>query len=100
MAISTAQAFNFIGLLAAALSALTFFPQVLHTWQTRTAAGLSGSMLAVGASSMALWLLYGSYEHNVPILVGNGFNLLFTLTLVYFKWRFGNSSQHVVGKNS
>lgn len=77
-----------IGLVAAALSALTFFPQVLHTWQTRSANGLSGPTLAVGASSMILWLVYGLYEHNTPILLGNAVNLLFTLLLVFFKHHF------------
>jgi MtN3 and saliva related transmembrane protein len=80
--------FNNIGLLAAALSALTFFPQVLHTWQTRSANGLSGPTLAVGASSMILWLVYGIYEHNLPILLGNAVNLSFTLLLVFFKHHF------------
>ena len=80
--------FNDIGLVAAALSALTFFPQVVHTWQTRSANGLSGPMLAVGASSMILWLVYGLHEHNTPILFGNAINLLFTLTLVFFKHHF------------
>lgn len=77
-----------IGLLAAALSALTFLPQVLHTWQTRSANGLSGPTLAVGASSMMLWLVYGVSEHNVPILLGNAVNLIFTLLLVFFKHHF------------
>ncbi|GAA4505855.1 hypothetical protein GCM10023172_34310 [Hymenobacter ginsengisoli] len=77
-----------IGLVAAALSALTFFPQVVHTWQTRSAADLSGPMLAVGASSMVLWLIYGAYEHNLPILLGNAINLFFTLVLVFFKHLF------------
>lgn len=77
-----------IGLVAAALSALTFFPQVLHTWQTRSANGLSGPTLAVGASSMILWLVYGLYQHNVPILLGNALNLFFTLLLVFFKHHF------------
>jgi MtN3 and saliva related transmembrane protein len=77
-----------IGLLAAALSALTFFPQVLHTWQTRSANGLSGPTLAVGASSMMLWLVYGTYQHNIPILLGNAINLFFTLLLVFFKHHF------------
>lgn len=85
---SAAHIFGWVGLLAAALSALTFFPQVLHSWQKRSAQGLSGSMLAVGGASMVLWLAYGLYEHNVPIVLGNGFNLFFTLVLVYFKWRF------------
>lgn len=77
-----------IGLVAAALSAFTFFPQVVRTWQTRSANGLSGPMLAVGASSMILWLVYGAYEHNLPILFGNGVNLFFTLLLVFFKHHF------------
>lgn len=77
-----------IGLVAAALSAFTFFPQVLHTWQTRSASGLSGPTLAVGASGMILWLVYGLYEHNTPILLDNAVNLLFTLLLMFFKHRF------------
>ncbi|TDN38527.1 hypothetical protein E4631_17240 [Hymenobacter sp. UV11] len=77
-----------IGLVAAALSALTFFPQVVHTWRTRSSNGLSGPMLAVGASSMVLWLVYGAYKHNLPILFGNGVNLFFTLLLVFFKHHF------------
>ncbi len=85
---SFAHLFNGIGLLAAALSGLTFFPQVVHTWQKRSAQGLSGSMLAVGGASMALWLAYGAYTHSVPILLGNGCNLFFTLVLVYFKWHY------------
>ncbi|RZK94993.1 MAG: hypothetical protein EOO62_30290 [Hymenobacter sp.] len=80
--------FSAIGLVAAALSALTFFPQVVHTWRTRSANGLSGPMLAIGASSMVLWLVYGLHEHNLPILLGNAINLLFTLLLVFFKHHF------------
>ena len=80
--------FSDIGLVAAALSALTFFPQVVHTWRTRSANGLSGPMLAIGAGSMVLWLVYGLHEHNLPILLGNAVNLLFTLLLVFFKHHF------------
>lgn len=84
----SATLISYVGLVAAALSALTFFPQVVHTWQTRSATDLSGPMLAVGASSMVLWLVYGAYEHNTPILLGNAVNLFFTLLLVFFKHLF------------
>ncbi|MDJ0365989.1 SemiSWEET family transporter [Hymenobacter sp. H14-R3] len=84
----SASILSTIGLVAAVLSALTFLPQVVHTWQTRSANGLSGPMLAIGASSMILWLVYGLYEHNLPILLGNAVNLLFTLLLVFFKHHF------------
>lgn len=42
-------------------------------------------MLALGAANMVLWLAYGEHGHNTLILVGNACNLLFTLTLAYFK---------------
>jgi MtN3 and saliva related transmembrane protein len=88
--------FNAIGLVAAALSALTFFPQVVHTWQTRSANGLSGPMLAIGASSMILWLIYGLHEHNKPIILGNAVNLFFTLLLMYFKHHFRQLGEQAV----
>lgn len=45
-------------------------------------------MLGVAASSMVLWLVYGYYERNVPVLFGNAVNLFFTSLLIFFKWRF------------
>lgn len=87
MALSAAV-FGDVGLVAAGFSALTFFPQVVHTWATRSANGLSGPMLAVGAISCVLWLVYGVYFHNLPILFGNSINLFFTLLLVFFKHHF------------
>lgn len=87
MALSPAV-FNDVGLVAAGFSALTFFPQVVHSWTARSANGLSGPMLAVGATSCVLWLVYGAYFHNMPILFGNSINLFFTLLLVFFKHHF------------
>jgi MtN3 and saliva related transmembrane protein len=71
------------------MSAIMFLPQVLHTWQTKSAKDLSVGTLAVSASSMVLWLIYGAHIHDLPILFGNSVNLLFTLVLVFFKLRFG-----------
>ncbi|MGI4832670.1 MAG: SemiSWEET family sugar transporter [Janthinobacterium lividum] len=84
----SADFYGDVGLVAAGFSALTFFPQVVHTWATRSANGLSEPMLAVGAVSCLLWLVYGVYFHNLPILFGNSINLLFTLLLVFFKHHF------------
>lgn len=84
----SAKDFSDIGLAAAGCSAITFFPQVLHSWVHRSANGLSTFMLTVGAAACVLWLAYGVYFHNVPILWGNSINLFFTLVLMYFKYRF------------
>jgi len=80
---------NLLGLAAATLSAIMFFPQVVHTWQTKSVEALSLGTLSVSALSMVLWLIYGAFTRNVPILFGNTINLFFTLMLVVFKFRFG-----------
>ena len=80
--------FTDIGLVAAGCSAVTFLPQAMHSWTTRSANGLSGPMLALGAIACILWLLYGLYFHNLPILCGNSVNLFFTLLLIFFKHHF------------
>lgn len=80
--------FTDIGLVAAGCSAITFLPQAIHSWSTRSANGLSGPMLAMGAAACTLWLVYGVYFHNLPILFGNSVNLFFTLLLIFFKYHF------------
>ncbi|OON70204.1 SemiSWEET family sugar transporter [Hymenobacter sp. CRA2] len=85
------DAVRILGLVAASLSAIMFLPQVVRTWRTRSVQDLSVGTLAVSASSMVLWLVYGAYQRDVPILFGNSINLLFTLTLVVFKLRFGGA---------
>lgn len=84
----SAAVFTDIGLVAAGCSAVTFLPQAIHSWVTRSANGLSGPMLAVGAAACVLWLVYGVYFHNVPILCGNSINLFFTVVLIFFKHHF------------
>lgn len=83
---------NGLGLVAATLSALTFLPQLLHTWRTRSGRGVSGFMLAVALSSMVLWLLYGLYLGSLPIILANAVSLFFTLLLAYLTWYFGRQA--------
>ena len=82
------NAVGIIGLLAASLSAITFAPQVWRTWRTRSARDVSGGTLAVVVASIGLWLIYGWALQDVPILLANSLNLVFTLLLSYYKWRF------------
>ena len=79
---------NGLGIVAAALSALTFVPQLLEVWRTRTAHDVSGFMLGIAGAGMVLWLVYGVAERSLPIVLGNAVNLLFTLLLAYSKRHF------------
>lgn len=55
-----------IGYIAATCTTASFVPQVILTWRTKSAEGVSFGMYAVFVTGIALWLTYG-------MLTGNGF---------------------------
>lgn len=48
-----------LGLLAGSLTTLSFAPQAVRAWRTRSTADLSLSMLIVLLAGVLLWLAYG-----------------------------------------
>lgn len=86
-----------LGLVAATLSAIMFLPQVVKTWRSRSAAGLSNGTLLTSTTCVLLWLIYGACVQDVPLILGNAVNLACTLTLVAFKLRFTEKNAQPVG---
>jgi MtN3 and saliva related transmembrane protein len=86
-----------LGLTAATLSAIMFLPQVLKTWRSKSAIGLSAGTLLTSTSCAALWLVYGVCVRDLPLILGNAVNLACTLTLVVFKLRFKPAVAPVAG---
>ncbi len=75
------------GLVAAALTTLAFLPQVLQTLRSGSTAGLSLPMLAVLATGVALWLVYGLGLGQWPVILANGATLLLVTILLVLKLR-------------
>lgn len=67
----------FIGLLAAALTTLSFVPQAILVLRTRETAGISLTMYAMFTVGIGAWLAYGILREDMPIIVAN----VVTLTL-------------------
>ena len=76
-----------IGSLAAVLTTLSFLPQVVKTWRTRSAADFSWIWLAAFAAGLLLWLIYGVAIGSLPLLGANGLSLALVLTIAFVKWR-------------
>lgn len=74
-----------LGLLAAALTTAAYVPQVLHTWRSKSTQDLSLPMLVLFCTGVLLWLLYGLWICDVPVLVANGLTLLLALSLLGLK---------------
>jgi MtN3 and saliva related transmembrane protein len=79
--------FEATGLVAAALTTLAFLPQVVQTWRSRTAAGLSLPRLVALATGVALWLVYGLGTGQVPVILANGVTLGLVAVLLGLKLR-------------
>ncbi len=60
-----------LGLIAGSLTTLSFAPQVIRAWRTRSTADLSLAMLVVLLAGVLLWLAYGLVKADLAIVAAN-----------------------------
>lgn len=77
-----------LGFVAGALTTISFWPQLMKTWRTKSAGDVSLGMLLTFSAGVSLWLLYGLFTGAWPIIVANLITLIFTLTILYLKLRY------------
>jgi len=65
-----------IGYLAAILTTISFLPQVIKVWQTRSARDISLPMYSLFILGTALWLSYGVAIHSLPVALANAATLV------------------------
>lgn len=79
---------EYVGLFGAFLSAITFIPQVLHAYKTKSVGDLSWGMLWIVFTSVIVWLVYGFYLQLLPVIIANSIILVLASVLLYFKYKF------------
>lgn len=77
-----------LGLSAGTITSITFLPQIIHIWKTKSAKDLSLNMLALLIIGVSMWLTYGIFVRDIAIIYTNSMVLIMSLILVYFKFRF------------
>jgi MtN3 and saliva related transmembrane protein len=77
-----------LGLVAASLTTFSFLPQLLKTWQTKSAKDVSFVMLICFNLGILLWLIYGIYLSALPIIFANAVTLFFNLIILWLKIRY------------
>jgi MtN3 and saliva related transmembrane protein len=78
---------TFVGFVAAFCTTVSYIPQVKKCWQTGSTGDLSLKMLAILATGIALWVVYGFLKGDIVIILANGVSLLLLFNLLFFKVR-------------
>ena len=79
---------NFIGTAGGIVSSVTFLPQVIKIWKTKSAKDLSMMTLFFLILNVSLWLTYGLLKTDFPLIITNSIVLSMILIMVYFKLKF------------
>lgn len=82
-----------LGLTAGILTTVAYLPQLIKTWQSKSAHDLSWSMLIILCIGIVLWLVYGFSVHDVPIIAANIVTLLLASVILLLKVRYGEDSK-------
>ncbi len=77
-----------LGLVAATLTTSAFLPQMIKTWQSKSAKDVSLGMLITFCTGVFLWLIYGLYIQALPIILANSLTLIFNLIILWLKIKY------------
>jgi MtN3 and saliva related transmembrane protein len=77
-----------LGLVAGVLTTIAYLPQLIKTWKSKSADDLSWSMLIILCTGIVLWLVYGIYIQDVPIIAANIVTLVLATIILVLKIRY------------
>jgi len=80
--------FEMVGMAAGTLTTISFLPQVIKTYKSRSAKDLSLGMFLLFTLGVFLWTVYGVVINKPAVYVANGVTLVLAASLLYAKFRF------------
>ncbi|MGH8006631.1 MAG: SemiSWEET family sugar transporter [Candidatus Binatia bacterium] len=77
-----------LGLLAGALTTISFIPQLTKIRRTKSAEDISTSMFVTFCAGVALWLIYGIMNRDLAVIAANFVTLLLALMILILKAKY------------
>ena len=75
------------GLVAAVCTTISFLPQAIQIIRTKDTSSISTAMYSLFTFGTLMWLLFGIYSHNEPVMLANGVTLVLAATILFYKLR-------------
>ena len=86
--VENASAVTILGLVAGTLTTLSFLPQLLKAWKSRSTHDISIGMFSLLAVGIVLWIVYGVVTSDIPVIVANSVTLVFVGLILALKLRY------------
>lgn len=77
-----------LGITAGIITTISFLPQVIKSWRTRQTRDISLTTLWLLGTGISLWLIYGFFRKDLPIILANGITLCLVLTIIILKSKY------------
>ncbi len=78
---------EYLGLLAACLTTISFLPQVIQIIKTKDTKSISLKMYILFVTGTILWFVYGLFIKNLPVTLANFITGTLAVTILYYKLR-------------
>jgi MtN3 and saliva related transmembrane protein len=79
---------NLLGLFAGFLTTVSFLPQLIKAWKSRSTHDISIGMFSLLAAGIMLWIVYGIVTIDVPVIAANSVTLVFVGLILALKLRY------------
>jgi MtN3 and saliva related transmembrane protein len=76
-----------IGMIAAFCTTVAFIPQALMVYRTQDTRSISLNMFLVLTAGLALWIVYGIYSKQMPVILANIFTIVLAFYILLMKFR-------------
>lgn len=87
------EALDILGLVATAFTTSSFIPQVWTIWRTRDVSGISLPTYIIITIGLFLWLLYGVFKGDMPLIVANSVMVVLTSLITLMKLRYSRQTK-------
>ena len=79
---------TFLGLFAGFLTTVSFLPQVIKTWKTKSTKDISLGMFLALTIGIFLWTVYGFLIESLPVIAANFVSLFLAVIILFFKIKY------------
>ena len=77
-----------LGLVAASLTTISFLPQAIKTIRTKQTRDISLLMYTVITIGILLWLIYGAFIGDLPLIAANTITFIFAAVVLMYKIKY------------